>query len=352
LDRPNLGSVPFRDRKTSQPQNHEDDEDEPFLRSRRRVAVRRGFLPRGRWARAGFALGAAVLLGALAGAGYEIRSFAAHDPRFRIDSSENIQVLGNSEVTRAELLGVFGGDMGRNVFFVPLAERRAALERLPWVESATVMRLLPNQLRVSVVERAPVAFVREGNAIGLVDRDGVLLPMDPQTMAARRYSFPVVAGIAAADPPATRAARMKLYQRFLAELDSGGDRLSSQLSEVDLGDPEDVKAVPSDGSDLLLHLGDQDFLARWRNYQAHLAEWKAQYPNLASVDLRYERQVVLEMRKDQASAPVADQAAATKNPAAKNTATGNAAGKAGAGRAASAKPRSAAKPGHPRRAGN
>ena len=92
---------------------------------------------------------------------------------------------------------------------------------------------------------------------------------------------------------------MKIYQRFITEIDSGGEKLSSRLSEVDISDPEDVKAlVPSDGSELLVHFGDQDFLARWHNYQQHLAEWKAQYPRLASVDLRYERQVVLEMRKE------------------------------------------------------
>jgi cell division protein FtsQ len=337
-DRPNLGNVPFRDKKGPQL----DDEDEPFLRSRRRVAVRRSFLPRSRWGRIGFAVGAVVLIGSLAWLGYAVHNFAAHDPRFRIDSSENIQVLGNSEVTQAELLSVFGGDMGRNVFFVPLALRRAELERLPWVETATVMRLLPNQLRLSVTERTPMAFVRDGSTIGLVDRDGVLLAMAPQTMAAKHYSFPVITGITANDPPSTRAARMKIYQRFIAEIDSGGEKLSSQLSEVDIADPEDVKAfVPSDGSELLLHLGDRDFLIRWHNYQQHLAEWKTQYPRLASVDLRYERQVVLEMRKD---APAAVEQRADMSTTSPATAAGKTSVKA--------KPHSAARLSHPQTGGN
>ncbi len=244
------------------------------------------------------AAGTLAVLGGMVWLGVAIRRFAAHDPRFRIDSSENIQILGNAQVTQPELLGVFGGDMGRNVFFIPLRERQADLERLPWVETATVMRLLPDQLRVAVVERTPVAFVRNGSEIGLVDRTGVLLAMDPKTIATKHYSFPVVTGIMAEDPLSTRAARMRIYLRFVSELDGGGEKLTNQLSEVDLSDPEDVRAmVPSGGSELLLHLGDQDFLARWRNYRQHLAEWKAQYPRLASVDLRYERQVVLEMQK-------------------------------------------------------
>ena len=309
-DRALPSSPSFREKKSDN--ELDDEDDEPFLRSRRRVVVRRGFLPRGRWGRIGFGAGAVALIGGLAWLGLAVRSFAAHDPRFRIDSSENIQILGNSEVTQAELLSVFGGDMGRNVFFVPLRERRTELERLAWVETATVMRLLPNQLRVSVTERSPVAFVRTGNEIGLVDHDGVLLTMDPKTMASRRYSFPVVTGIDAGDPQSTREARMKIYLRFIAELDSSGEKLSSQLSEVDLSDPEDVRAlVPSEGSDLLLHLGDTDFLNRWHNYQQHLAEWKTQYPRLASIDLRYERQVVLEMQKGAPISPGQDAGAKT-----------------------------------------
>jgi cell division protein FtsQ len=89
---------------------------------------------------------------------------------------------------------------------------------------------------------------------------------------------------------------MQLYQRFVTELDSSGQPVSSQISEVDLSDPEDVRAIlPAQGNDLLLHFGDSDFLTRYRSYQTHLAEWRQQYPHLSSIDLRYDRQVVLKM---------------------------------------------------------
>jgi cell division protein FtsQ len=273
-------------------------EEDVFLRARRRVPVRKGFIPRSRAGR--LALGAGIVAGlaVVAVAAIAARSLLKHDPRFRIDNSDSIQILGNSEVTRPELLSVFGSDIGRNVFFVPLAERRAALEDLPWVEHATVMRLLPNQLRVAIVERTPVAFVRNGSEIGLVDGSGVLLDMAPATMAAKHYSFPVVTGIDPADPLSTRTARMHIYRNFLDALDAGGEKISSQLSEVDLSDPEDVKAVvPVDGADMLLHFGDTDFLARFHNYQAHLAEWRQQYPHLASRGQRDDRAVVLVIGK-------------------------------------------------------
>lgn len=276
------------------------------IRIRRRVPAQKGFLPmwtRSRWGRiAVIAIGVVAAAGGITAA-LAVRHFFDTDPRFQVNSSDLIQTTGNSQLTRHQLLSIFGSDIGRNIFFIPLAERRAELERIPWVEHATVMRILPNQLRVKVKERTPVAFVRVGDQIELVDGSGVFLSMPPAMMAARHFSFPVVTGIRGSDPLSVRAARMGLYQKFVAALDSTGEHLSANLSEVDLSDPEDVRVMlPAKSSDLLLHFGDTNFLARYRIYQQHLKEWEQQYPQLASVDLRYENEVVLKMSSDAAAA--------------------------------------------------
>ncbi len=229
------------------------------------------------------------------------RSLLLHDERLVIPSSAAIQITGNRHMTRPQLLTVFGEDVDRNILTVPVAERRAELEQLPWVEHATVMRLLPNRFRVAIVERTPVAFTRQGGRIGLVDANGVLLDMSAETgggAAGEHFSFPVVTGISAQEPASTRAARMKLYTQFMAEMDAGAEKVSMKLSEIDLSNPEDVKAlVPSGASDILVHFGESDFLHRYEIYEKHLPEWKGANPRLASVDMRYEHQVVLEMSK-------------------------------------------------------
>jgi cell division protein FtsQ len=223
-----------------------------------------------------------------------------------IPSSSSIEVQGNSHVTRAQLLSIFGEDVERNIFRVSLDERKAELEQLPWVEHATVMRLLPNRLRVSIIERTPVAFVRQGSHIGLVDANGILLDMPTDVQANMRYSFPVVTGLAPNDPLSLRAARMKLYARFTGDLDSSGEKISQNLSEVDLSDPEDVRAMVADrNGEVMVHFGEDNFLDRYRKFQEHLPEWRTQYPHLSSVDMRYERQVVLEMQKG-SPVPVAE----------------------------------------------
>ncbi|HMH12469.1 MAG TPA: FtsQ-type POTRA domain-containing protein [Edaphobacter sp.] len=275
----------------------DDFEDDDVPASRRQTGTRIRFrgLPATKGGRIAVVVAVLFLLAFCAGAVWLARDLLMHDDRFVIQSSSSIEIEGNSHLTRAQLLSIFGGDVERNIFTVSLADRRAELERLPWVEHATVMRLLPNRMRVSITERTPVAFVRQGNHIGLVDANGVLLDMPTDVPANTHYSFPVVTGIGGDEPLSTRAARMKIFARFTSELDAEGEKISQNLSEVDLSNPEDVKAlIPDHASDVLVHFGEENFLDRYKKYEAHLAEWRGQYPKLSAVDMRYERQVVLE----------------------------------------------------------
>ena len=295
--------------------------------------------PRSHWWRPASTAGRVLLLlailavlGGLGTSAYLLKTWLGSDGRFRIDGAGNIKATGLTEVSRAEMLPVFGEDIGRNIFFVPLSERRRQLEEIPWIQSATVMRLLPDQIQVSVVERQPVAFTRQGQQIGLVDANGILLTMPAAMMAQRHYSFPVVTGVGAHDPLSARKARMAVYQRLLADLDASGQKLSTQISEVDLTDPEDARVIMQDDT-TLLHFGQDQFLERYERYKAHIAEWRQQYPRLAAVDLRYDQQVVLEMAAgtDVAQAAADEQAAANgsqeKQPALKAVDTGHVASK-------------------------
>jgi cell division protein FtsQ len=275
---------------------YDDSGDSSFLRAQTRIRVRRGLVPQSLWGKILGGCALCIMLGAVIAGILVVRNFLLHDPRFLIDSSSDIQINGNSHVSRPQLLSIFGEDIGRNLFRVPLAQRRAELETLPWVEHATVMRLMPDRLRVSVVERTPVAFVRQGTGIALVDAYGVLLDMPEDDAHSGKYSFPVLSGISASDPLSTRAARMKIYQQFIHEIDSSGTKLSDTVSEVDVSDPEDLKAsIPDHNTEMLVHFGDENFLERYQHYQQQIGAWRSQYPNLASVDMRYQDQAVLGM---------------------------------------------------------
>ena len=293
------------------------DQEPAFLRAQKRVSVRRGPLPRKAANRLKLALVFVVIAGVVGAVVLTVYNYGAGSWRFRLDSSDQIEIAGLQRVTRGQIMYVMGGDIGRNVFFIPLADRKKQLEEIPWVESASVMRLLPNRLRVEIRERHPVAFVQIGSKIALVDANGVVMDLPPG--GARKYSFPVIVGIGVSEPLSTRAARMKIFGQLVRDLDSGGARYSQGLSDVDLSDPEDVKITTADpDGPVLVHLGSSDYLERYKVYMAHIKEWRQQFQKVRSVDLRYDRQVIV--NPDEGNLPQripAAKSAAKHKPAAK-----------------------------------
>jgi cell division protein FtsQ len=266
------------------------DEESPFLRGQKRVSARRSSLPKKTANRlVWISLAAAVVCFATVAASAFYR-YGERSWRFRVDSSDNIEITGTQNVTKGQIMEVMGADMGRNVFFIPLAQQKAQLEQIPWVESASVMRFVPNRLKVEIHERTPVAFARVGPRISLIDASGALMELT----STKKYSFPVILGMNAGEPLSTRAPRMKIYNELARELDSGGAHYSQDLSEVDLSDLEDVKVRVNDPSgEVLVHLGASDFLRRYKIYVSHAREWRQQFDKLESVDLRYENQIIV-----------------------------------------------------------
>lgn len=289
----------------------EDDEEIQFLRTEKRIPVRRGPLAKKTANRVKIAVKLAIAAGIMGSAFAVAYGYGSHATRFMIDSSDDIEISGVRNASRVQVMDIAGADIGRNIFFVPLDERRVQLEKLPWVESATVMRLLPNHIAVDISERTPVAFVQMGSRINLIDAGGVVLgaPADRQT----RYSFPVIHGIAETEPLSSRAAVMKIYNRLMSDLDAGG--YTRQISEVDLSDPRDVRTTVSDGGGVVvLHLGDSNFRDRYKLFAAHIGEWRQQFPKVQSVDLRYEGQIVVNPDVEKSADPAITRAGAQSKP--------------------------------------
>jgi len=267
--------------------------EDPFLRAQKRVPIRKGAVNK-RTAdhlRIGF-ITATVLL-VITGSAFGLWSYATKSWRFRIESSDSIESTGLHNVSRAQVLDVLGSDIGRNVFRIPLEDRKKQLEEIPWVESATIMRLLPARLHIHIQERTPVAFARIGTKIMFMDANGVLMEMPPHSSSAA-YSFPVLTGMDGSEPLSTRVPRMKIYAELMRSLDAGDADYSKRVSEVDVSDPNDVKVVVDAAtSAVLVHLGSSEYQERFRIYVTHISEWRAQFSKLDSVDLRYNGQIII-----------------------------------------------------------
>lgn len=221
--------------------------------------------------------------------------FALYSPQMQLIKSDQIDLTGNHIVGRESLVNIFYNDRGKSVLTVPLDDRRNKIQEIKWVESASVQRILPNRLRVEIIERSPIAFVRNGNEIALIDAHGVILDR-PGDLDMR---FPIVSGITDALPRDESERRMQIYQELVRDLNIVNADSSNQLSEVDLSNPKNVRIVMagipgvSATQAVNIKFGSGDFTSKYRMLVENFAQWQANAGCVHSVDLQFTRQIVL-----------------------------------------------------------
>ena len=235
-------------------------------------------------------IGAAAVTAAV----YAVR-FALYSPQMLLLKPEQIEIAGNHIVAREEVLKLFVHDRNRSVLRVPLDDRRTQIQELAWVEEASVQRILPNHLRIEITERTPIAFFRNGSELVLVDAQGVLLDR-PE---GEDFHFPIVTGLSESMAREEREKRMQTYQEFLKDIELVHAGSSERVSELDLGNPRDLRAVLSGlGSGdvaqaVTVHFGQNDFTSKYRMLVENFAQWQANAGRVQSIDLQYSRQVVV-----------------------------------------------------------
>jgi len=221
--------------------------------------------------------------------------FLLYSPQLLLLKPDQIEVTGNHIVAREEILKLFIQDRNRSVLRVPLDARRAEIQQLPWVEEASVQRILPNRLRVFITERTPVAFFRNGSELTLIDAQGVLLDRP----AGEDFHFPIITGLSEAVPREEREKRVKTYLEFMKDVDLVRPGSSERVSELDLGNPRNLLAVLTGlGSEdeahaIVVHFGQNDFTGKYRMLVENFAQWQASVGQVRSIDLQYSRQVVV-----------------------------------------------------------
>jgi cell division protein FtsQ len=158
-------------------------------------------------ATAGFLVGLVAMAAALAGAHWLLRSSL-----FPLRTVELRTAL--ERAPRAQVEAVLQRRAAGNFFAASIDDLRGALEQLPWVRSASVRRVWPDRLEVSIEEH--VALARWGGE-ALVNTRG------ERFAAASSVPLPLFVG-----PPGTEAEVTRRYERFgrmLAPLGSPIERL-------------------------------------------------------------------------------------------------------------------------------
>jgi len=271
-------------------------EDEPrYLRRQKPVEIRRK-----KFTGRGWPFYRRVLVLSLGGivvvtAAYYGTQFLQNSPSMLLLRPDQIEVTGNRIVSREAVLQPFVHDRNRSVLRIPLDARRSQLEQIPWVESASVQRILPNRLRIQLTERTPIAFVRNGNELALIDAHGVILDRP----RGEELHFPIVTGVSEDLPRDQREKRMQTCEEFLKDVDLVRGGSSDRVSEVDLSNPKDLRVVMTglanagDSQAVTIHFGASEFIGKYKMLIDNFSQWQANAGRVQSIDLQYSRQVVV-----------------------------------------------------------
>jgi cell division protein FtsQ len=271
-------------------------EDEPrYLRRQRPLEIRRKKFSGRSWSTYRRVFVSCLAVIAILIAAYLSFQFLMYSPQVLLLKPAQVGLAGNHVVSRDAVLQQFARDRGRSILRIPLDARRSALEELSWVETASVQRILPNRIRVELTERTPVAFLRNGTDLALIDSHGVILERPP----GEDLHFPIVTGLSENMPREERGRRMQTYQQFLKDIDMVRVGSSERVSEIDLANPKDLRAVMTgiasaiDPQAVTIQFGHGDFASKYRMVVDNFAQWQASNGRVRSLDLQYSRQVIL-----------------------------------------------------------
>ena len=197
-----------------------------------------------------------VLLAAIGVLGFLGYRAAASASFFQM---RNIETRGTSRASIEMVQASVRHDVGKTgVWRADLDEVRTHLERLPWVRTAMVSRVLPDGIRVRISERVPRAVIRtSAGRLVWVDEDAVVLSeMVPSDQMPNFF----LRGWNEEESSAAQAENRGRVRKFLElQHDWDASGLSDRVSEVNLLDIRDVRAqLAGEDSQIEVRLGSLD----------------------------------------------------------------------------------------------
>lgn len=104
----------------------------------------------------------------------------------------DIEISGNHILSRSDILLLCGLQPGEGrLLAVKPAQVEEKLRHSHFIKAVSVVRSLPSKLRITILEREPIAFIY-GRGLNLIDEEGCLMPVPSKKI---RWNLPHIVGI-------------------------------------------------------------------------------------------------------------------------------------------------------------
>lgn len=138
-----------------------------------------------------------------------------------------IEVKGNNQLSREQIISASGLTTGVNIFNIDLKEAGENLKALPILKNARLERDLPGGIIIIVEERVPVGLLPTGNGFIEIDKDRVYIQKNKLV-----NNLPVITGIDAGSVgpgEVIKGQDLEYVTKVISELPQ---QLTNQLSEI------------------------------------------------------------------------------------------------------------------------
>lgn len=200
-------------------------------------------------------------------------------------SIEQIRLEGRNRADLDDVSKAIGIIQGESILHYDLAEARARLEQIEWVEDARVIRFLPKTIHIVLRERSPVAIWQMDGVFHLVDAEGFIINQFDDLVAT---DLPLIVGGGA---PEHAASLFDTLEEFpdIKENFASAIRVADRRWDIRLTNGVEIN-LPADN----IHLA----LSRVVRYDA---EHDLLRQEIKSVDMRLPDRVYLKLTDEEAS---------------------------------------------------
>ncbi len=103
-----------------------------------------------------------------------------------------INIKGNIHISKEDIFNLVKVKEGDDLWRLSLKEKQKSLLSSPWVMDASLSRILPDRLEITIKEREPLTFIDSNGNLYLADSEGVILK---QLQEKSIFSLPVIIGV-------------------------------------------------------------------------------------------------------------------------------------------------------------
>jgi len=196
---------------------------------------------------------------------------------------KQIEVTGAVHTPKAAIDAIIQRYVGVNFFKIDLARIERDLGSLAWIQRISIEKKIPDTLRINVVERTPVAIVRNHDGwLQYVDGSGVVLAELSPSIG--DDDLPLIA-----DASGNELARTV---HFVRDLKSADPALYSRVGEVRPVAPRGFAIFDRD-LNTTVYLNADDAVSKWRSLYSVMQGEGFEKSSVEYADLRFADRIVI-----------------------------------------------------------